>query len=171
MDRVRCAQCGEEHDLLAVEPNYGRPDAFFEVPADQREHLTNFGNDDGRIRTPDDRDRRHFLRVLLAVPIRGTGKDCAWGVWVEVSAFDWERTYELWDDPKQSKVRPFPARLANTLRGYENTVGLPGRVRLVAPKQSPLFVLDEDVDHPIAREQREGVTPERVTEWVTAHHH
>lgn len=171
MKKVRCATCGEEKDLLAMEPCYSRPDAYFQIREAEREHLTNFSDDDGRIRTADGSQFRHFLRVLLSVPIRGTKKDCAWGVWVEVSGADWERTYELWDDPEQGKQPPFPARLANELRGYEGTVGLPGQVRLTAPNESPVFELDPDVDHPLAREQRDGVTPERVTEWVTAHHH
>ncbi len=171
MQRVRCAVCGEEGDLLAMEPNYARPDAYLKLPADQREQLTSFSNDDGRIRNANDSERRHFLRALLTVPIRGTRQDCAWGVWVEVSEADWERAYELWDDPKQGKVPPFPGRLANALRCYQGTLGLPGRVRLTAPKESPLFELDADVDHPLAREQREGVDTQRVVEWVSAHHH
>jgi hypothetical protein len=171
MQKVRCAICGEEADLLAMEPSYGRPEAYFEVPADQREYLTNFSADDGRIRNADDTERRHFLRVLLSIPIRGEGRDVAWGVWVEVSRPDWERAYELWDDPKQAKEPPFPATLANALRGYEGTLGLRGRVRLTGPKTPPVFELDPAVNHPLAREQREGVFPERVVEWVSAHHH
>jgi hypothetical protein len=171
MERVRCATCGEESDLLAMEPSYGRPDAYFEVPKDQREYLTNFSKDDGRIRNVDDTERRHFLRVLLSVPIRGEKKDCAWGVWVEVSGTDWERAYDLWDDPKQVDEPPFPATLANALKGYEGTLGLPGRVQLTGPKTAPLFELDPGVDHPLASEQREGVFAERVIEWVSAHHH
>jgi hypothetical protein len=171
MEKIRCAICGEESDLLAMEPSYGRPDAYFEVPKKQREYLTNFSKDDGRIRNADDTERRHFLRVLLSIPIRGEQKDVAWGVWVEVSAADWERAYDIWDDPDQEKEPPFPARLANALRGYDGTLGLPGRVRLTGPKTAPLFELDASVDHPLAREQREGVYPERVIEWVSAHHH
>lgn len=171
VEKVRCATCGQEHDLLAMEPSYAWPDAYLEVPEDQREYLTNFSKDDGRVRNADDTERRHFLRVLLSIPIRGTDADCAWGVWVEVNAADWERAYDLWDDPKQSKVPPFPAQLANALKGYEGTLGLPGRVKLTSPKTAPLFELDAGVDHPLAREQREGVGPERVVEWVSAHHH
>jgi hypothetical protein len=171
MDTVRCALCGEQHDLLALEPNYAWPDAYHEVPKKQRKYLTNFSRDDGRIRNADDTERRHFLRVLLSVPIRGEGRDIAWGVWVEVSAADWERAYDLWDDPRQGEQPPFPARLANALRGYEGTLGLPGLVRLTGPNTPPLFELAADVDHPLAREQREGVYPERVVEWVSAHHH
>ena len=171
MQNVRCAECGEEQALLAMEPSYGRPDAYFEVPEEQRAYLTNFSDDDGRIRNADDTERRHFLRALLSFPIRGGKSDCAWGVWVELSADHWQRAYDLWNDAKQAKEPPFPATLANALRGYEGTLGLPGHVRLMGRKKMPVFELDEGVDHPLAREQREGVEAERVVEWVSAHHH
>jgi hypothetical protein len=171
MEKVRCATCGDEYDLLAMEPSYAWPDAYFDVPKEDREYLTNFSKDDGRIRNADDTERRHFLRVLLSVPILGECQDVAWGVWVEVSGADWERAYDLWDDPKQSEQPPFPGRLANSLRGYEGTIGLSGRVRLTSPKTAPLFELDANLDHPLADEQRQGVSRERVVEWVSAHHH
>jgi hypothetical protein len=171
VEKVRCATCGEELDLLAVEPNYRWPDAYNEVPRKQRKYLTSFGKDDGRIRNADDTERRHFLRVLLTIPIIGEQTDVGWGIWVEVSQEDWERAYELWSDPNQADLPPFPARLANSLRGYDGTIGLPGRVRLTGPKTAPLFELDSTVDHPLATEQRTGVARERVVEWVSAHHH
>jgi hypothetical protein len=171
VEKVRCVTCGEEHDLLAVEPNYRWPDAYNEVPRKERKYLTSFGKDDGRIRNAADTERRHFLRVLLTVPIAGEQTDVGWGVWVEVGAADWERAYERWNDPNQAQEPPFAARLANALRGYEGTLGLPGHVRLTGPKMAPRFDLDPDVDHPLAREQREGVTRERVVEWVSIHHH
>jgi hypothetical protein len=171
MHKIRCATCGEENDLLAMEPTYRWPDAYLDVPKKHRRFLTSFGKDDGRIRNAEDTERRHFLRVLLSMPIRGEERDCAWGVWVEVSGADWERAYELWDDPRQGETPPFPATLANALRGYEGTLGLPGRVRLTAPGAAPLFELDPATDHPLAREQREGVYGERVVEWLSAHHH
>jgi hypothetical protein len=171
VDKVRCATCGEEHELLAMEPSYAWPDAYLDVPKKQRQYLTSFSKDDGRIRNADDTERRHFLRVVLSVPINGERQDVAWGVWVEVSAADWERAYDLWEDPDQAKQPPFPATLANALKGYEGTVGLPGRVRLTGPTTAPLFELDAGLDHPLAREQQEGVGAERVIEWVSAHHH
>lgn len=156
---------------MSVEPNYDWPDAYLEVPKKQRKYLTSFGKDDGRIRNAEDTQRRHFLRVMLTIPIVGESADVAWGVWVEVSASDWERAYERWDDPDQAHEPPFPGKLANALRGYEGTLGLPGTVRLTGPNMAPLFELDPEVDHPLASEQRGGVARERVVEWVTAHHH
>jgi len=168
--RFRCATCGEEHDLNDLEPSYNRPDAYFDVPAAEREHLTSFGSSSGRIRDAEDVERRHFLRVLMPIPVRGEEQPCSWGVWVEVSGWAWNRTKELWDAPDQHEEPAFPGVLANTLKGYEGTIGLSGMVQLTGPETVPDFILDPDVDHAIAREQREGVYLERVYEWLGGHH-
>lgn len=106
----------------------------------------------------------------MPVPVRGEEHACSWGVWVEVSARAWNRTRELWDAPDQHEEPPFPGVLANSLDGYEGTLGLPGKVRLTGPTTVPEFRFDAEVEHPIAREQREGVYPERVYEWLGRHH-
>ncbi|HEU4632001.1 MAG TPA: DUF2199 domain-containing protein [Gemmatimonadaceae bacterium] len=168
MDRMRCSHCGEEHDLSELEPSYDRPDAYFEVPAEERDARTHFGSDDGRIHDADRRGRRHFVRALLPIPVRGEPTACSWGVWVEVSGPAWERTRRLWHDPVQRDEPPFAGQLANALVGYDGTLGLPGRLQLTGPTTAPRFVLDETVTHPLARDQREGVFPERVLEWLSA---
>jgi hypothetical protein len=170
-NRVRCATCGEEHDLSDLEPGYRLPDAYFAVPEGERAHRTNFSRGQGRIRDAEDTERRHFLRVLLPIPVRGERRNCSWGVWVEVSGPAWQLTYDRWDDPVQHEEPPFPGTLANSLKGYDGTLGLPGLVQLTGPTTPPRFVLDRGVEHPLVRDQREGVYPERVVEWLTAHVH
>lgn len=170
MDRVQCAKCGVEHDLSSLEPSYARPDAYYAVPPEEREARTNFGDSAGRIRDAEDTERRHFVRALLRMPVRGQSEVCAWGVWVEVEGRHYQRVHELWDDPAQDREPPFPGRLANALKGYEGTLDLSGRVQLTGPDTAPDFVLDP-VGHPLAREQRAGVYPERVVEWLMAHVH
>ena len=173
MDRARCPTCGEEHDLSEFEPTYRRPDAYLEVPEDERAFRTIAGKDDCRVRDADDTNRRFFLRVMLPVPVRGTVAPCNWGVWVEVTESSFARTHELWDAPEAAQLLEptFAASLANTLLGYTGTVGLPGRVQLTGPTTTPRFTLDSDLVHPLALEQRNGVFPERVVEWLAAHMH
>ncbi len=171
MDRVRCAKCGAEHDLRDVEPSYGRPDAYFEVPSEERAQRASFGKDDGRIRDADDAERRHFLRALLPIRVRGEEDEVSWGVWVEVGGWEWNRAQQLWDDSEQSAEPPFPGTLANELKGYEGTRGLPGSVQLTGATTAPRFLLAEDLDHPLASEQREGVFLERALEWIALHAH
>lgn len=173
MDRLRCPTCGEEHDLSDFEPSYRHPDPYLAVAADEREFRTISGSDDCRVRDADDTERRYFLRVLLPVPIRGSAERCCWGVWIEVSEAAFERTRELWDAPAAEQLAEpaFSGYLANALNGYEGTLGLPGEVQLTGPVTAPIFTLAADLAHPLAVEQRGGVYPERVVEWIAAHVH
>ena len=59
-----------------------------------------------------------------------------------------------------------PAVLANTCPGYPETEGLPGMVQLISPNTIPAFHFLDEVKHPLAEEQRQGVEPERVMEWL-----
>jgi hypothetical protein len=163
---VFCPRCGAKHDLEHTEPSFRRPDAFLEVPPAERRFRTLEGNDHCAVRDAADTQRRYFLRVLLPVPVRGRAEPCNWGIWAEVSPEDYLRVGELWSDPKQSAEPPFPGRLANAIPGYPPTVGLPGRIQLTSPTSIPKFHFDPEVSHPLADEQRQGVAPERVLDWV-----
>jgi hypothetical protein len=173
MDRANCPTCGEEHDLSDFEPTYRRPDAFLAVPTKERYYRTVAGSDDCRVRDEDESNERFFLRVLLPIPVRGTAETCRWGVWVEVDPESFARTRELWDasEAEQLGEPRFPARLNNELKGYVGTLGLRGLVQLTGPNTAPRFTLDSSLDHPLAAEQRHGVYPERVVEWLAAHIH
>ena len=168
---MRCATCGEEHDWDTMEPSYERPDAYWAVPEAERAYRTLAGKSDCRIRDLADTERRYFLRVMLPIPIRGEGRNCNWGIWVEVSASDFKTAWDRWDDADQAGEAPFPALLANSVAGYPETAGLPGMVRLTGPTTTPDFTFDDGVDHPFAREQREGVFPERRLEWLMQRAH
>lgn len=171
MPRARCSVCGEEHELGSVEPSYRWPDAYLDVPPEEREHRTLGGKDDCRVRTADDSERRYFLRAGMHVPVHGEAETCCWGIWVEVSLGVWDRVSELWSDPRQAEEPPLECRFANTLVGYEGTLGLPGTLRLTGPTSVPSFDFGPDVIHPLAVEQREGVPFERRLEWASWHAH
>jgi hypothetical protein len=154
-----------------MEPSYTYPDAYLAIPPELRDAHTVVGSDECRLHDGSDTDPRYFLRVLLPMPVRGEQEACSWGVWAEVSAAAFSRTRELWDDPSQYDEPPFTATLANSLACCSSTLGLPGEVTLSGPAIIPTFMLANGLDHPLAREQRDGVHPERVMEWLFAHLH
>jgi hypothetical protein len=166
MDRVRCSQCGEEHDLSDLEPCFDRPDAYFEIPREERGRRTWNAASLCVLWGEGDEPDRHFLRVVLPIPVRGEADAMCWGVWVEVAEADFETVHDRWSDPAQAAAPPFPGRLANAFRDMPPTVGLPGSVRLTGPRTVPAFELAPELAHPLAVEQREGVFPERVLEWL-----
>jgi hypothetical protein len=154
-----------------MEPSYTYPDAYLALSPELRDVHTVVGTDECRLHDGTSTDARYFLRVLLPMPVRGEHDACAWGVWAEVSESAFARTRELWDDPAQYDEPPFAGTLANALTCYSSTLGLPGEVTLAGPDVIPTFTLANELDHPLAREQRDGVHPERVVEWLFAHLH
>lgn len=166
LDRVRCPKCGAEHDFGDMEPSFAFPDAYVEVPETERDFRTIVGPEDCRIRDLDDTNHRYFLRVVMPVPVRGKASPCRWGVWVEVECEAFERTRELWDSPNQAGEPPFEGTLANRVPAYPTTLGLQGTVQLSGPTTRPSFTLLRNLDHPLASEQRLGVSTERVTQWL-----
>ena len=169
MDRVVCPDCGAEYDLSDMEPSYQWPDAYLAVPVEERAFRTLPSKDACGVRDAEDICRQYFLRVSLPIPVRGEQEPCSWGVLVEIDATANARTRELWDDPEQHKEPQFQGTLANALKGYEHTMGLEGHVQLTGPTSVPTFTLPLGLDHPLAIEQREGVFPERVVEWLAQH--
>jgi len=164
MDRVRCSQCGEEHDLSEMEPSFAYPDAYFEVPEEQRAKCITFagGGAACTIRCAEEFAERHFLRALLPIPVRGEDDAFCWGVWVEVSESDFARSHEQ----SYGEELAFDATLANEIPGIAPSLGLAGELQLVEPSLLPPFLLTEESDHPLVDEQRDGVYPERVLEWL-----
>ena len=167
MDTFHCTMCGAEHNLGEVEPSFDRPHAYFGISPDKRARRT--WNDEHFcvIWETESSARRHFIRVLLPFPIRGEKRDYCWGVWSEVAESAYAHTFDTWTHRRRDRTPPFAGQLANLLPGDEPTLGLPGLVRLTKRGEIPRFTFAADVDHPLARQQREGIFPERAIEWAS----
>jgi len=164
---IRCSQCGDEHDIFAIEPRYARPDAFVHIPREERDSRTHAGDDWCRLRDAAGQNQQWFLRVTLPFEVLGERRQIHWGVWVEVSEAVYARVMELWDEENQATEPPLPAAMANELPGYPSTLGLQGTVQLQGRSTAPQFFLAAELKHPLAAEQRSGVYPERALEWVS----
>jgi hypothetical protein len=164
-ERVKCTQCGKEHELL--EPSFKRPDAVFEMPSAQRQSRVQEDDDLCSIRSGDgDEVARFFLRTVL--PVRITDRDdyTQWGLWVEVPEVHARRAWELWDTPQQASEPPFWGCVANRIQGYPDTIGLPIRVQLSGPSTRPHASFDAGLEHPFVDECRAGVSTHRVLDWL-----
>jgi hypothetical protein len=163
--KVRCSKCGAEHDLSGIEPAFERPDAFFDVPASERDRRVSHDDDTCLIASIDGEELTCFLRVVLPVPIKGEARLIAWGLWVEVDAPTYQRIVELWNDENQDAETPFACALANEIPNYPSTLGLPATMSLRKPGVRPTVILAPDSDHAFAHETRTGVHFERALEW------
>lgn len=167
MDRVHCAACNTEHDLSELEPSFARPDAFFAVPPEERAARVRDCGDACTIRD-DAGIAHHYLRVRLPIPVRGEHEPFHWIAWAEIDAGCWRR---LVDEAHDGEETTFScgARLANDFPGYPATLEMAGIVQVTERMLRPAFTIADDVEHPLADEQREGIHAERLLEIVGAH--
>jgi hypothetical protein len=169
--RFQCYKCGAEHDAADLDPVFKTPDVYGDVPVEDREDRTYLTGDKCGVRDSADTVRRHFLRAVMPVPIRGERQPCYWGVWVELDEPVLRRVEELWDDQEQQAEPPLAARLANEIPEYPGSLGLPGQLTLTGPKSRPSFHVAPDTGHGLATVQRDGVYAETLIEWIVARVH
>lgn len=105
-----------------------------------------------------------FVRGLVRLPVLDAEADFEWGVWVSLSQDDFMRTSALWETEGRESEPPCFGRLATELPTYSpSTLALRSEVHTQPVGLRPLVEL-EPTDHPLAREQREGITLGRVRE-------
>jgi hypothetical protein len=109
--------------------------------------------------------KRFFVRGCLEIPVVDGPRPFVWGVWASLSKKDFQRTVDMWDTPGREHEPPYLGRLCTSLPLYPNTLRLKPHVRTRPGNLRPLVDL-EPTDHPLAIEQREGITMDRVRVMV-----
>jgi hypothetical protein len=137
-----CSVCGERH-VLPLSYSVKAPMAVAAIPVEELQQRV--------VITPDQcviDGKDFYLRGRFLVPVIGLDEPFVWGVWAEVSPKNFLRSNELW-----------------TVDGREfgDTFNLEVNIQTQPVGQRPQFtVIDEG--HPLAIEQRNGITMERVEE-------
>jgi hypothetical protein len=81
-----------------------------------------------------------------------------WGVWVSLSRQNYERMADLWTSPGRENEPDYFCYICSDLPTYDpSTCLLKGRLHTRPVGERPIVEL-ESTDHPLAREQREGIT-------------
>ncbi|RSD13870.1 DUF2199 domain-containing protein [Amycolatopsis eburnea] len=151
MTGYTCTSCGEHHEELPFAYSAPAPAFWQDAPTDvlEPERCVISGE-------------HYFLRGRLVLPVRDADQDFEWGVWVSVSKDNFFRAEELWDDPKRTDEPPYFGWLATELPGYEpGTLNLKTNLHTRPPGERPLIEV-EPTGHPLAVEQRDGITLIRV---------
>lgn len=152
-----CTACDEVHHGM---PSFGAhaPLSYFNVPEAERGDRCDLGSDDCVVD-----GQFFFVRGCIEIPVLGASEPFSWGVWVslsEASFAEWVRCYDV---AERAHIGPFFGWLNAWLAPYPDTAGLKTMVHLRNDGIRPLIVL-EATDHPLALEQRNGITVERVAE-------
>lgn len=114
--------------------------------------------------------REFYLRGRVPVPVHGLDEPFIWGVWAELSPKTFLRVHELWNTEGREAEPPFRAYLNSQLAVYGDTLNLELEVRTQPVGRRPHYFV-VDAEHPLAVEQREGISLERLQEIAVAMAH
>jgi hypothetical protein len=155
--RFKCTFCEEWHEGV---PGYATeaPGYYHSIPLAEREARCILESD---ICVVD--QTFFFVRGCLEIPVKGESERFIWGVWISLSKPSFERFVESFDAPQRSHIGPFFGWLSSELPLYPSTKSVKTRVHLRDNGLRPYIEL-EPTDHPLALEQRNGITTERVVE-------
>ena len=106
------------------------------------------------------------MRGRILIPVIGHTEPFIWGLWAKIPHASFIRFGQLWDVEKRDLEPPFSGRIANRIPVYPATLDLPCKVVMQNARQRPIFEL-ESADHPLVVEPRNGITLDRVKEFVS----
>ncbi|MBL9117706.1 MAG: DUF2199 domain-containing protein [Verrucomicrobiaceae bacterium] len=111
-------------------------------------------------------DSKTFMvRGLIELPIHGHSQSLSIAVWTSLSEQSYRHMIDHWGDPNRATSAPYFGWLLTQLPGYPQTLHLKSRVHSQPPGVAPQIEL-EPTDHPLAVEQREGISVARWEELV-----
>ena len=155
-----CRSCGERHtQILCLGPD--APALVDRLPAEERDARVKLS---GELCVVD--DEQCFIRGRIVVPIVDHPESFVWLVWVSLSACNFDRTVELWEQSGRESEPPYFGWLSSDLPGFSlSTLNLKTHVHTQPVGQRPEIEL-EPTDHPLAVAQRQGVNLAQVQAWV-----
>lgn len=165
-DSFTCATCGQTHEGLPFSFAADFPDPYAALKPDERDARAVIGTDQCIID-----QQLFFLRGCLEIPIIGRSEPFLWGLWATVWEKDFDEIADSWETPGREKTHgPFKGRLANSLEDYPATFNLKLRIDLQPVGTRPLFCIEE-LAHPLAQEQQNGISYQAAMERASYHLH
>jgi hypothetical protein len=137
---------------------YDKPLSYYEVPEGERKARCDCGSDECVID-----GKWFFVRGCIEIPVHGEAEPFVWGAWVSLSEESFKQWLACFDQEKRSHIGPFFGWLNAWLKPYPDTMNLKARVHLRDNGIRPYIEL-EPTAHPLAIEQHEGISKERVAE-------
>jgi hypothetical protein len=158
-----CRCCGKQFNTLQLDIMYYAPDHWVAIP--EAERKGQIDDDVCFLHHNDGMDI--FLRGVIEIPIIGLNENFRWGAWVAVTEEGFRRALELWTAQVIEDEPPLGGLIGNNISTYPDTINLQAYVHLRPGKLRPAIEL-LPLDHPLANEQRQGISMERVEDIVAA---
>lgn len=113
----------------------------------------------------------YFVRTVLPLRIIGSqAVEFSYGVWVTLSPKNFELYAKSFDSGEQASLGPWFGWFSNRLAGYPDTLNIKTQVHPRDGGQRPWIEL-EPTAHPLAVEQRDGITFDRLLDIYANHGH
>jgi hypothetical protein len=152
----QCSCCGQRHDELPF--SYGTLAPVYWQESFEGSPGSVLGDEQCVIS-----GEHFFVRARLLLPVVDAEEEFEWGVWVSLSKPSFDRMTELWTDPERVNEPPYFGWLSTELPLYEpTTLNLKTMVHSQPVGTRPAAELEPTTDHPLAVEQRTGMTVARV---------
>ena len=165
--KFHCNDCGQEHDSSAISLQALSPEAW-ESASDEERSRSELTRDFCVIR--DSEGSRYFVCCRLELPVHNSETPFVYGVWGSVSETSYREMSSVTSEPGGDETGPWFSWFSVSLPGYPETLNLKAKIIYRDPEQRPIMTL-EPTDHPLAVEQRSGITRERLREIVTLNLH
>ena len=159
--RFKCVACDELHYGV---PTFGAdaPAQYYWASEQERQERIDLGSDacvvDGE---------RFLIRGCLEIPVKGETEPFMWGAWIDINKRDFALFKSVYGVAQRKHVGPFAGYLATEIPTYPETFNLPAVAYLRDDGIRPYIEVSAS-DHPLHKEQCEGITTSRVAE-IYAH--
>lgn len=141
--------------------SYGAPMPEFWTDDLEQDRMSGLSSDQCVIK-----GEQFFVHGLIEIPVIDSDELFSWGVWVSLSQENYDRMAQLWETGGRENEPPYFGWLSTQLPVYApSTINLKTHVHTRPVGERPFIEL-EPTDHPLAVEQREGITLARVREFA-----
>ncbi|MBF4472742.1 DUF2199 domain-containing protein [Flavobacterium sp. HJJ] len=156
----KCSCCGQKYDELPLCFGSEFPDYYFSVPPEDREKRIELKESLCVV------DKQHFFHHgRLTIPIVDHNQDLIFNVWTSISADNFSKRMDLWEDPSRINEKPYFGWLQTTVPTYEDTLN----IKTIAIEQEmgiiPVIKSIEE-EHPLTIDQENGITYKKAVEIV-----
>jgi hypothetical protein len=155
--KFKCNSCDEVHEGLPIF-SIEEPYSYLEIPDKEKADRCELKPNYCRIN-----DQWFFIYGLIEIQVIGYSESLTYGVWGSISKSNYDQWRAMPADELAAKQTWYFAWLNVSLAMYPETFNMKANVHIRGNGELPLFEL-EPTDHPLAIEQRTGVSEARVAE-------
>jgi hypothetical protein len=110
-------------------------------------------------------EKLFFIRGHIEIPVHDFPEPPSFSVWSSLSKESFLHVCERWEAPDRATDAPYFGWLCSPIAIYPSTINLKLSVQSRPPGLTPLFTVEPN-DHPLALDQRNGISIERWHEFA-----